>query len=113
MQRELRLHEDVGGSADPGQPFADRTAVLAVVIELRRPDAAGAVIVPRMEEGRGIDTMGRAVIDRADWDGPPSPLAVGRRARGDVGEADLGLDGVVEIAIRPLLIRRRRVVRYH
>src|SRR3954452_21251737 len=99
MQRELHLHEDVGGGADPGQPFADRTTVFAVVIELRRADAAGAVIVARMEEGRGVDTMGRTVIDRADRDGPPSPLAGGRRARGDVGEAALGFDGVVEIAI--------------
>jgi len=112
MQRKLHLHEDIGCGADPWQSLAERTAVLAVVVELGRADARGAMLVTGLEERDGIDPVRRAVIDRTDRRRPAPRLAVGGGARGDLSIGHLRFDRIVEMAVWPLLIGGRRIARY-
>ena len=60
MHRKLRLYEDIRSSPGPWQPFADRTAVDAVVIKAWWANSAGAVIIARLEEERTVDAISLA-----------------------------------------------------
>src|SRR4051812_12792193 len=70
MQRELRLHEDIRRRALPRLAVADQAAVRAIEIQHRRTDAAGAMVISRLEEADAVDAELLRIEDAAGRLGP-------------------------------------------
>ncbi len=78
MEGKLRLHEQVGRAALP-RPALAQQAAIAVVTQVGRAAAAGAVLVARLKERDAIDAIVRRIKGSAGRRRPAAPL----RSNGD------------------------------
>lgn len=110
MQGGLRLHEDVGGGAPPRLALAQHAAVV-IVIEGGRADAAGAVVVARLEEADAVHADLGRINHAVGRLAPATPARLGTGGANNLGIRQARLDRVLAILRHDGVERRRSDLR--